>query len=390
MTEVGEGSAPHAGDATAQRGGDGATQRAADRAAKRARVLDVLDRFEPEGAGLDRVGGADRADSVLLTSAAAVNWYLDGGRTGVSLAADPVVAVRVARDGDEVFVTSNETPRLVAEELPAGVTVRERAWYEPLDPQVPSGTLREEQVDAELRAARAVLLPGERDRFRALSADAAEAATDVLLDAEPTWSERSTAAELAARLVAVGADALVLLVSGEGRASLPHPLPTDAPLGRRAMVVVCARRDGMIANLSRWVSFGPESEAERDAQRRILEVEAAAFDATRPGARLNEVLSAIGAAYGANGFAADQWTRHHQGGAAGYNGRDPRATPATTDAVQLGQAFTWTPWVPGAQVEDTVLLGGTAESPVIEPITVDARWPTVDVAGRASPVALIR
>ena len=353
-----------------------AAQRASDRAVKRARVLELLDR-----AG---------AESVLLTSATAVTWYLDGGRMNVSLAADPIVAVRVSRDEDEVFATSNESARLVAEELPAGIVVRDRPWYAALDlPDAPA-VLREQQVDSELRAARAVLLPGERQRFRALSADAATAVTDVLLDAQPSWSERRVAAALAGRLVALGADPLVLLVAGEGRASLPHPLPTDAPLGNRAMVVVCARRDGLIANLSRWVSFAPLSAAVEDAERRILDVEAAAFEATRPGAELSEVLEAIAAAYPANGFDENQWTRHHQGGAAGYGGRDPRATPSTSDVVRLGQAFTWNPWVPVAKVEDTVLLAGTPESPFIEPITVDARWPTTEVAGRARPATLQR
>ncbi|WP_243065033.1 Xaa-Pro peptidase family protein [Humibacter sp. RRB41] len=347
-----------------------------DRAVKRGRVLALLEEAD--------------AASVLLTSATAVAWYLDGGRQYVSLAADPIVTLRVSHDGDEAFVTSNETARLVAEELPAGITVRERPWYEPLQASHEPGVLLERDLDPQLRAARAVLLPGELTRFRALSEDAAHAVTDVLLEADPTWSERRGAAELAARLVSVGADPLVLLVAGESRASLPHPLPTDAPLGRRAMVVVCARRDGLIANLSRWVSFGPQTEPEQDAQRRILQVEAAAFDATRPGTPLNDVLATIAAAYPANGFPADQWTRHHQGGAAGYNGRDPRATPTTDDIVRLGQAFTWNPWVPGAKVEDTVLLAGSADAPVIETITVDERWPTERVEGRDRPVALER
>ncbi|MHA7984522.1 M24 family metallopeptidase [Rathayibacter sp. CAU 1779] len=353
-----------------------AAQRVSDRAVKRARVLELLDT-----AG---------AKSVLLTSAAAVSWYLDGGRFGVSVAADPIVGVRVSHDSDEVFATSNEVARLLAEELPPGVIVRERPWYAGLEVGGKPTALREAQLDDGLRAARAVLLPGERERFRAVSADAARVVTDVLMLAEPTWSERRVASELAGRLVAAGADPLVLLVSGEARASFPHPLPTDASLGRRALVVVCARRDGLITNLSRWVSFGPETTEEKDAGLRILRVEAAAFDATRPGATLDGVLSAIADAYPANGFAEDQWTRHHQGGAAGYNGRDPRATPATTDAVRFGQAFTWNPWVPGAKVEDTVLVAGTADATVIEPITVDDRWPVETVAGRAWPVTLER
>jgi Xaa-Pro aminopeptidase len=355
-----------------------AAQRTVDRAVKRRRVLTLLERAD--------------ARSVLLTSDAAVSWYLDGGRQHVSLAAPPITAVRVSRAGDEVLVTSNEASRLVAEELPARLEVVERAWYESSGGGADraAGALRECDLDTELRAARAVLLPGELARFRSLCADAARAVTDALLTAEPTCTERCTAAELAARLVAVGIDPIVLLVAGESRASFPHPLPTDAPLGGRALAVACARRDGLVANLSRRVSFGPMTAEERATELRILRVEADAFAATTPGATLSEVLHAIAAAYPAHGFDAGQWRRHHQGGAAGYAGRDPRATPSAADVVQLGQAFAWNPWVPGAKVEDTVLLTGDDDTPHIEPLTVDPRWPVATVDGRSRPVTLER
>jgi hypothetical protein len=347
-------------------------ERASDRAVKRARVMAILDELG--------------ADAVVLSSAASVSWYLDGGRTGVSLAADPIVAVRVGRDGDDVLVTSNEADRLRGEELPHGVTLRERAWHESPD----AGGLTEASVADRLRAARSPLLPGETARFRALGADAARVVTDALLEARPDWSERRLAAELAAGLVAIGADPLVLLVGGATRTAFPHPLPTDARLGRRALAVVCARRDGLIANLSRWVAFGAETDRERDDGRRILAVEAAAFAAATPGRTLGGVLEAIAEAYPAAGLPADQWTRHHQGGMAGYAGRDPRAVPGAEDVVRLEQAFAWNPWVPGAKVEDTVLLTGTQEEPRIEVLTVDPRWPVVEVDGRSRPVTLVR
>lgn len=341
-----------------------------DRLHKRQQLLSVLRRHD--------------AEAITLTSAAAVNWYLDGARTHVSLAADPVVAVRVTTDADTVLVTSNERERLLDEELPPGVEVMERAWFEPL----PSGGgLDERDVNGELRALRAVLLPGERERFRALGRDTASALTDALTSATPQWTERELAAAAAQRLSRQGADPLVVLVAGESRAH-PHPLPTDAALGRRAMLVACARRHGLIANITRWVSFGPLTGAERDAERRILDVEAAAFAATRPGRPLRDVLGDIGVAYPSAGFPADQWTRHHQGGAAGYAGRDPRATPDTDDVVHIGQAFAWNPWAGGAKVEDTVLLTGTEAKPLIEPLTLDERWPTTSVAGRQRPVTL--
>ena len=76
---------------------------ASDRVAKRERMLDLLDRLG--------------VDSIVLRSHAAVSWYLDGARTHVSVAADPVMAVVVRRDGDELRIFENEADRVLGEEL---------------------------------------------------------------------------------------------------------------------------------------------------------------------------------------------------------------------------------------------------------------------------------
>jgi hypothetical protein len=346
----------------------------ADRAAKRARLLRLLD-----------AAGADR---LVLTSHGAVSWYLAGARTHVSLLGDPVLAVVAGRQRDTVVVFANERARLEAEELPGDVDVVEVPWHEPLASALPAGpgVLQESDVAAELRAARAALLPGELAGYRVLGRECAEVVTDVLGAARSIRSERDIATALGAGLIVRGIDPLVLLVAGRDRLGYRHPLPTGAPLGDRAMVVVCGRRDGLIANLTRWVRFGPARPHEADAEERIREVEAAFFTATTAGATLGEAFAAGAVSYGANGFDPNEWRNHHQGGAAGYNGRDPRATPGATDPIQLGQAFAWNPTAPGAKIEDTVLL--TADG--IEVITADDRWPAVTVGGIRRPVELQR
>jgi len=350
-----------------------------DRAAKRARVLDLLERRG--------------ASAIVLRSHSAVAWYLDGARTHVSLAGDPVAAVVVRPSGDSLFVFSNEADRLLAEELgdAADLEVVPVPWHDPLVPAGLDrldalGALDETDAAADLRAARAALLPAELARYRVLCREVAEAMTDAALAASPADSERVVAARLSGDLAARGIDPLVTLVAGRSRLAHRHPLPTDAPLGDRAMLVVCGRRHGLIANATRWVRFGPADPGETDAARRILDVEAAFLDATVPGARLADVFATGTAAYGSHGFDAHEWTRHHQGGAAGYAGRDPRAVPGVPDVVQLGQPFAWNPTAHGVKVEDTVLVGDDG----IEVLTLDPRWPTVAVAGRARPVELQR
>lgn len=343
-----------------------------DRSLKRRRVIDVL----------GRSGG----DAVWLTSATALSWYLDGARVHTSLLGAPVAALRVDRGGERLRVFANEIDRLLDEELPPGIDVEAVEWHRPLvpDPGAP-GVRSEESLAAELRAARASLLPGERTRYAALGRDTAAVLTETLTTARPDESERALASRVVGALVAVGADPAVVMVAGETRLRHRHPLPTGAPLGSRVMVVVCARRHGLIANATRWVRFTPaDDEAER-REAALRAVEAEAFRATRAGVPLASVLAAIAAAYPRHGFAEDEWARHHQGGAAGYAGRDPRATPETLDLVQDGQAFAWNPTAPGHKIEDTVILDGDR----ISVLTRDGVWPETEVDGIPRPLELL-
>ena len=358
----------------------------ADRAVKRRRVLDILD--------------AAGRDSLLLTSNTALTWYLDGSRVHISLAGDPIAALLVDRDGDHLVTFNNEAGRMAAEELPAGVSLHTVPWYGNLHEAAaavgrssgpagsagtPAGTpLAEAAVATELRAARQQLLPAESARYAHLSGELAGIMTDVLSTARPDTTEFELVSALASRVVAAGAEPLVLLCNGSSRSDFRHPLATHSPLGRRAMAVVCARRDGLVANITRWVRFDAGTPEELDAESRIAAVEADIFDATVPGARLDRIFGEIKAAYVRHGFGAEQWEQHHQGGPAGYAGRDPRVTAAATDTVVLNQPFTWNPSGPGVKIEDTVQLTESG----VKVLTVDDRWPTTTVNGLKRPVTL--
>lgn len=352
----------------------------ADRAIKRRRVLEILD--------------AKGQDSLLLTSHTALAWYLDGSRVHISLAGDPIAALLVDRDGDHLVAFNNEAGRIAAEELPAGVSLHTVPWYGNLHEAAAAvghsagdgagSPLAEASVATELRAARQQLLPGESARYARLGAELAGIMTDVLSTARPDTTEFEVVSALAGRVVGAGGEPLVLLCNGSSRSDFRHPLATHAPLGRRAMAVVCARRDGLVANITRWIRFDAGTSEELDAEARIAAVEADIFDATVPGARLDRIFGEIKAAYVRHGFGAEQWEQHHQGGPAGYAGRDPRVTAAATDAVVLNQPFTWNPSGPGVKFEDTVQLTESG----IKVLTVDDRWPAATVNGLQRPVTL--
>lgn len=342
-----------------------------DRTAKLARLHAILERHD--------------ARTLVLSSAESLAWLFDGARVSVPLGGAPVLSARVTRSG-EVVVTAleNEAERLRDEELGPDVEIRSVPWHEPL-PGAGEGELSEAVVTEELRAARARLLPLELERYAQLGAETAAAMTRLLSAASPEQSERELAADLARAIVDLGAEPVVLLVAGQDRGGVQHPLPTPATLGRRAMAVMGARRHGLVVNLTRWVTFGGVDAETLDREERLRAVEADAFAATRPGRVLGDVLGDIANAYERHGFGPEAWQRHHQGGPTGYLGRDPKAVPGARQLVAAGQAFAWNPWVPHAKIEDTVVIDDG-----VRVLTADPAWPTVLVGGVPRPLSLDR
>ena len=351
-----------------------------ERALKRARVHAVLD--------------ARRLEGVLLTDPGTVSWYLCGARSHVvSLADVGVAAVLVTRDREEVRTSVIEAPRLQAEELGEGAPeLVALPWWVPLDTDLgidPEALGREGpggvDVGADLMAARAALAPPEVERYAALGRDTAAAVAEALRGARAEEPEWTTAGRAAQALLERGCEVLVLLVAGADR--LPrhrHPLPTDTPLGDRAMLVVCSRRQGLVCSVTRMRAFAPLSADDHARYRALLDVEAAGLDATRPGEPVGAAVAAMAAAYPEHGFAEDEWHRHHQGGPTGYATRDFLATPDVATPVQDGQAFAWNPSGGGFKVEDTVL----ATPDGVEVLSPDPEWPAVEVAGRSRPDVL--
>jgi Xaa-Pro aminopeptidase len=336
-------------------------------------------------------------DALVLRRPSSVAWAAGGARTHIDVTGETGVAwLVVTRDEVRVVTSRIEAERLATEEFPGpGYEWTVLDWLADQATAVPTGDRVGvdgalpgcRDVSAELEVARRSLLPEELELYRALGRDAAEALTATATACTAADSEWQWAAHAAGEMIARGADPLVLLVAGAERVQrYRHPLPTAEPPGDLVMVVVCARRHGLFANLTRFVSFRPLTPEQLDAQDRLLRVEAAFLDATRPGVKVSEVFDAGTAAYGAHGFDPQEWQKHHQGGPTGYLSRDHLATPASTEPVEDGQAFAWNPSVPGLKVEDTVVATPSGA----DVLTLDPAWPAEDVAGRRRPLVLVR
>jgi antitoxin VapB len=167
----------------------------------------------------------------------------------------------------------------------------------------------------------------------------------------------------------------VCLVAGDDRIQkYRHPVPTDREWKKTLMVVVCARRQGLVASLTRIICIGDQPDDLKARTLASAQVNAKLFSATKPGATGAALYELISKSYADAGFPNEQ-RRHHQGGACGYRTRDWVAHPASVDSVQLNQAFAWNPSVTGSKVEETCI----AFSGGVEIITASPGWPSFSI-----------
>jgi len=102
---------------------------------------------------------------------------------------------------------------------------------------------------------------------------------------------------------------------------------------------------------------------------------AATQQAATAGDDAGSVFASIQDAYAAVGWSGE-WTNHHQGGAAGFAGREWIATPDHEAPVTAPMGYAWNPTVQGAKSEGTVVVADDT----IEPLTTTDDWPTVEAA----------
>ncbi len=335
---------------------------------------------------LDRRG----LDAVVLSGADSVAW-LTGGLTNRIEPGNPAspLWLVVTRETVAAVTTNVERPRLDAEaglrEL--GVDLHEAPWFEPgglarmagelAGPGLPAGA----ELDDDLVALRLSLLPAERERLVALSADAAAALEEALSAWEPGERDFDVQARVAAHLESVGAFGACLIVGGDERVErFRHPLAAGEPMTRLVMAVVVAERHGLHAAATRFACAGGLADGVRSARASALAVERAMLDACVPGSTYGEALEALDRAYAGSGHPG-AWREHYQGGPVGYRQREFEIVPTQTDsrwygtAIEEAHALAWNPSVAGGgKAEDTYLV----EPDGLRRLTDTGAWPLED------------
>jgi len=294
----------------------------------------------------------------------------------------------ITHDSATAITNVVEAPRLIAEELPSEVRVQTIKWSEGRDPLLPTGSkVGSDQPGAdridlgvEVEIMRASLIESDLARFQEICIDAAIALGNAMKQVESTDREIDVAGLITHSLWQAGLEIAFLGVAGQERVhKFRHPLPTDSVVGNRVSASICAKRKGLIASITRIVTFGEVTDQMIADYTSIFKVEAAMLDATIVGKSFSDPINAAIAAYPANGFDADEWTKHHQGGPTGFLPRDWPANQTSARLIAPNQPIAWNPTGKGWKAEDTIVATNSG----VKLLSVDPEWPAFEVKGRS-------
>jgi antitoxin VapB len=327
-------------------------------------------------------------DALLLRRVSSFAWATCGASSYVNTAAAEGEASLLFTLAGRYLLTNNiEAPRLEKEENLAaqGWDFRVHLWHEhPAVIAQLTGGLRlgadvvypgAADLSAEMARLRARLTLEEGTRFRELSGLCALAMDAAARAVRPGMTEFEIAGLLSSEAERRGVQAIVNLIGTDARIfNFRHSLPTAKALERYAMMVLCGRRWGLVASLTRLVHFGSLPVEVRQKSEAVAHIDAAFIAATRPGKTIGDVLQAGIESYIRVGR-PEEWNFHHQGGPAGYEAREYIATPGMPDPVTIGQVYAWNPSIAGAKSEDTILVGEHRN----EILTAIPGWPTLTV-----------
>jgi len=330
-------------------------------------------------------------DAVLISSQANFSWLSDGGRGNVAI---PTVASEgtlfVTMDKVYLIASNIEAQRLLDEE-PGDLDceVKKHMWY---DKSEKDGIIRElcsgKKVGADLptegavdiaddvNTLRYILTPQEVDRYRVLGEECGEAIGKISKSIKRGMSEFEIAGIMSAELYSRGINPIVLLVAVDDRISrYRHPLPTNKRIEKYGMIVICGRRYGLIASVTRLFHFGAISDELKEKHKAVLTIDTVFNAETRPGAVIGDIFATAQKAYKDNGYAYE-WKLHHQGGPTGYAPREYVGTPGDETKVLKPQGYAWNPSITGTKCEDTIIT--TDGKPEI--ITTTPDFPMIPVS----------
>ena len=336
---------------------------------------------------------AENLGGVLLNSQHNFAWLTSGKKNGVDISRENGISSLLIRNDGQRFLLANqiEMPRMLAEEVShLDFEPIEFAWEtEKTNPNLVLETAQSliekdstlatdiffnpnfRVVEGQIARCRFQLTTNEIERFQQLGKDAGEILGEIYTKIEVGQTENEITEIVRFELGKRQINAVVTLVAADERiANFRHPIPTENVWKKVLLIVVCAKRYGLIASLSRIFCVGELSNELRLRTDAVAKVHARMMHATRPNSTGKEIFEVTKKAYADVGFPNEE-AKHHQGGACGYKTRDWVAHSMSNEQVMLNQAFAWNPSITGTKSEDTFIVLENG----IEVITASPNFP---------------
>jgi Xaa-Pro dipeptidase len=360
-------------------------------------IIFVNSELEIKTERLQKMLAQENPGGVLINAQHNFAWLTGGKSNGINLSVESGACFLFVRADGKRFVLANniEMPRILSEEISAAdFEPIELAWQEE---KASAGFIFEKAkslfsqttaiasdlfLSKEVRSienliarCRYELTDAEIERYRRLGRDAGAAIGNLFENLKPGATELEIARKVKDALAAYSINPVVTLIGADTRIeNFRHPVPTENIWKKVLLIAVCARREGLIVNLSRLACAGKIPADLKRKTEATAYVFAKLLAATKPGASGAELYRIAADAYAAKGFQSEI-NLHHQGGATGYKTRDWVAHPASAEIVFKNQALAWNPSVTGTKTEETCLCFADR----VETITASANFPQIAV-----------
>jgi Xaa-Pro dipeptidase len=325
-------------------------------------------------------------EGVILTRRDNFSW-LTGGKLNYVLntTEEGVAYIYITLDDIFLITSNNESDRIMNEELNNfNFTLLQYLWFEDPDHFISrivdgkkvgsdNGKWGSINIMSELIPLRSILSSEDQEKYRILGKEAALVVENICRKIEPGWRETDIQGEIARECLILGINPVCILVATDERVfKYRHPIPTNKPLQKYAMIVLGGERSGLNVSLTRIVSFGDiDSEASYKFDK-VANIHASMITATQPGVQYEHFFDYTKQLYDKAGY-PEEWKLHHQGGPTGYACREFIMTPETSGEISINSAFAWNPSITGTKSEDTFLLNEKG----VEVITRTDTWPLI-------------
>jgi Xaa-Pro dipeptidase len=217
----------------------------------------------------------------------------------------------------------------------------------------------------------------ELKNIRELGQDTASIVEAVAKNLKSGETEVQVAGTLTGQLVSRSILPEFIMVAADDRiVKFHHSNPREIPIKRMAFISATVHRRGLYVSLTRIVSLGAVTSQWREHQEICNRIDAKAILLSKQGVCVGDIFRGIMESYATEGY-LDEWEEHHQGGPAGFSGRDYKAAENESRCLVEQQPVVWNPTVRGAKSEDTIITmqdGGLAEI-----LTETGKWIYYDV-----------